>query len=171
MEDILEMANQYWLSYSIVGRAHYIAWENAARKNRWLGVPVIITTTMVGTAIFGTIQESPHVAWKIAAGLLSLSAATLSALQTSLKYSELSEKHKQAGAKYASMRRSLDIFILRHHNKPGENRQSALEEFEKIATKFGELAEESPSIPDKVYDQAALEFQEKDQKISTMLNE
>ena len=87
MEDILDTAKGYWQSYSKFGRAHYIAWEKAANKNKWLGVPVIITTTVVGTAIFGTLQESPHIAWKITAGLLSLLAAVLSALQTTLKYS------------------------------------------------------------------------------------
>ncbi|MCP3932686.1 MAG: SLATT domain-containing protein [Bacteroidetes bacterium] len=162
MEDILETAFGYWDSYSKVGRAHYIAWEKAAVKNRWLGIPVVITTAIVGTAIFGTLQESPHIAWKIAAGLLSLLAAVLSALQTSLKYSELSEKHKTAGAKYAAMRRRLDVFILKYRDESNVDRQNALKEFEEIATQFGVLAEESPSIPDKVYDQAAREFQMED---------
>jgi hypothetical protein len=161
MDNIIETAYQYWRSYSRIGRAHYIAWEKAAKKNRWLGIPVILTSTIVGTAIFGTLQESPHFAWKIAAGLLSLLAATLSALQTSLKYSELAEKHKAAGAKYSTMRRRLDVFMLKYNEQSSGDRQEALGEFEEIAMKFGELAEESPSIPDKVYDQAVREFQER----------
>jgi amino acid transporter len=118
MDEIIEKAYQYFHTYSIIGRAHYIAWEKAARRNKWLGIPVVITTTIVGTAIFGTLQESPGVAWKITAGLLSLLAAVLSALQTTLKYSELAEKHKTAGAKYAAMRRRLDIFVLKHRGGP-----------------------------------------------------
>lgn len=133
-------------------------------KNTWLGVPVIIATTIVGTAIFGTLQENPHVAWKIAAGLFSLLAAVLSALQTSLKYSELSEKHKSAGARYASMRRRLDVFILKYQNESEKDRLIALKEFEEIAIKFGELAEESPSIPDKLYQQAERESKIKDKE-------
>jgi predicted methyltransferase len=167
MDDIIEKAHQYFRTYSIVGRAHYIAWETAARKNKWLGIPVVITTTIVGTAIFGTLQESPGVAWKIVAGLLSLSAAVLSTLQTTLKYSEIAEKHKTAGAKYAAMRRGLDIFILKHRGESKEKRQVALQEFEEIATKFAELAEESPSIPDKVYDRAAHEFDKEDIRLAT----
>jgi len=162
MEDIIEKAHQYFRNYSIIGRAHYIAWEKAARKNKWLGIPVVITTTIVGTAIFGTLQGSPGVAWKITAGLLSLLAAVLSALQTTLKYSELAEKHKTAGARYAAMRRRLDIFVLKHRGDSEENRKFALQEFEEIATEFAKLAQESPSIPDKVYDQAALEFDKAD---------
>jgi hypothetical protein len=44
-----------------------------------------------------------------------------------------------------------------------------LEEFEEIATEFAKLAEESPSIPDKVYDQAAHEFDKKEDNISANL--
>ena len=171
MDDIIDTAHQYRQNYSIVGRAHYIAWEKAAIKNKWLGIPVVMTTTIVGAAIFGTLQESPGAAWKIAAGLLSLIAAVLSALQTTLKYSELAEKHKTAGAKYAAMRRRLDVFLLKYRGKLEENRQVALEEFEEIATNFAELAEESPSIPDKVYDRAAREFDKKDKKPATLVSE
>ncbi len=54
-------------------------------------------------------------------------------MQTSLKYSELSEKHKVAGAKYASMRRRLDVFILTYRNESNGDREKALKEFEEIA--------------------------------------
>ena len=124
----------------------------------------MITTTIVGAAIFGALQESESlgVTWKITAGLLSLLAAVLSALQTTLNYSELAEKHKTVGARYAATRRRLDIFVLKHRGESEENRQVALEEFAKIATVFAKLAEESPSIVDQVYDQAAHEFDKED---------
>ena len=170
MDDIIEKAYQYFRNYSIISRAHYIACLKASRRNRWLGIPVVITTTIVGTAIFGTLQESPGVVWKITAGLLSLLAAILSALQTMLKYSELAEKHKTAGAKYAAMRRRLDIFILKLRGESEESRQAALEEFEEIATDFATLAEESPSIPDKVYGQAAHEFDKEDDASATLVD-
>ena len=168
MDDIIEKAYQYFRNYSIIGRAHYIAWEKAARRNNWLGIPVVITTTIVGTAIFGTLQESPGIAWKITAGLLSLLAAVLSALQTTLKYSELAEKHKAAGAKYAALRRRLDIFLLKHRGESEDSRRIALEEFEEIATELAKLADESPSIPDKVYDQAAREYDKEDRTAANL---
>lgn len=162
MDDIIGKAQKYILDYSIIGRAHYIAWENAARKNKWLGIPVVITTTIVGTAIFGTLQKDdvPQ-AWKIAAGLFSLLAAVLSALQTTLKYSEQAEKYKTAGARYAAMRRRLDVFVLKYCDESEEKRHPALKELQEITEEFAKLAEESPSIPDKVYDKASLEFKPK----------
>jgi hypothetical protein len=158
MKQLLDKAKEYQRNYKIIGRAHYIAWEEAARKNNWLGIPVVIATTTVGTAIFGTIQDNPVIGVKIFAGLLSLFAGILSSLQTVLKYSELAEKHKTAGARYTSARRRLDIFILKYENQSRPNKEQALRELEEIANLLGELAEESPSIPDKVYDKAEKEF-------------
>jgi hypothetical protein len=158
MKQLLDKAKEYKRNYKIIGRAHYIAWEQAARKNNWLGIPVVIATTTVGTAIFGTIQDNPIIGVKIFAGLLSLFAGILSSLQTVLKFSELAEKHKIAGARYASARRRLDIFILKYENQSRPNKEQALKELEEIVYLLGELAEESPSIPDKVYYKAEKEF-------------
>lgn len=158
MKKIIEKAREYQKTYKIIGRAHYIAWEEAATKNKWLGVPVVITTAAVGTAIFGTIQDDPGLPIKILTGLLSLLAAVLSALQTTLKYSELAERHKTAGARYAGMRRRLEMFILKYDDQP-RKQQDAMKELEEIALMFADLAEESPSLPDKIYDKAVKEFQ------------
>jgi uncharacterized protein YdcH (DUF465 family) len=172
VEDIIEKALAYWRTSSIVGRAHYIAWEKAARRNRWLGIPVVITSTIVGTAIFWSIQQEPALGWKILAGILSLLSATLAALQTTLKYSELAEKHKLAGAKYSKMRRRLDMFLLKIAFKKEEYRQDALQELEDINNEFAQLAEDSPSLPDDIYDQALHEFSRKEfDRIATTLVE
>ena len=157
MEEIIGKARQYWQDYAILGRAHYIAWERFSRRNKLFGVPVVVTSTIVGTAIFGTIQEDPDIRWKVAAGLLSLTAAVLSALQTSLKYAELAEKHKLAGARYAALRRQLDLFMLKHGDEAA-SRDRALEEMEALLVRVAELAEESPSLPDRVYYAAEKEF-------------
>ena len=151
MDEIIGKARQYWQDYALLGRAHYMAWEHFSRLNKWFGIPVVVTSTVVGTAIFGTIQQDPDIRWKLAAGLLSLTAAVLSALQTTLKYAELAEKHKVAGARYAALRRRLDLFILKHGGEAETDRAESLLELEDVLTRVGELAEESPSLPDKLY--------------------
>ena len=158
MKKIIEKAREYQRNYRIIGRAHYIAWEEAVTRNKWLGIPVVITTAAVGTAIFGTIQDNMGIELKIATGLLSLTAAVLSALQTTLKYSELAEKHKMAGARYAGMRRRLEMFILKYEDEP-RKQQEAMKALEEIALLFADLAEESPSLPDKIYDRALHEYE------------
>ena len=63
-------------------RAHYLAGKHHAGLNAWLGVPVVVTSTIVGTTIFATLSKEPAVEWRIVTGLLAVSAAVLAALQT-----------------------------------------------------------------------------------------
>ena len=72
MKDLLDKAAEYRDTYGIVGRAHYLAADHKQALNRYLGVPVIVITAVVGTTIFGTLNESPDPFWRIAAGLVRL---------------------------------------------------------------------------------------------------
>lgn len=158
MDDVLKQAEIYRRNYAIVCRSHYLASARIGTFNNLLGVPVVVLTTIVGTSIFGTLNESPDLNWRIATGLLSITAAILASLQTFLKFSERSDKHKIAGSRYAAMRRRLEVFLLRHKGQPTEGRKDALDELEEIIKRFAELADDSPSIPDKDYRKAEEEF-------------
>ena len=50
------------------------------------GVPVVITTSIVSSAIFATMGDSQYSAIQLAAGLVSILATLLSSLQTFLGY-------------------------------------------------------------------------------------
>ena len=133
-----------------------------------LGVPVVICTSIVGTSIFATLSDNPAVIWKIAAGLISLAATVLAALQTFFKFSELSAKHKLAGAEYGTLRRKIDLFLL-HFSNHGENsRQNALNELQEIAENLGRLAKESPDLSDQLYDKGKRHFTLKERTADTI---
>ena len=55
MEDTLKRAAESERTYGIVGRAHYLASDRFALRNRLLGIPIVVITTVVGTTIFGTL--------------------------------------------------------------------------------------------------------------------
>ena len=158
MNDILAQAEIYRRNYAIICRSHYLASSRIGRFNDYLGVPVVVLTVFVGTSIFGTLNESPDVKWRIAAGLLSLTAAIMASLQTFLKFSERSDNHKVAGSRYAVVRRRLEFFLLKYSTEPDRDRKEALGELEEILSRLAELADDSPSIPDKDYRQAEKEF-------------
>jgi len=80
MDDILARAHEYQSIYAISARGHHLAASEAEKWNTYLGVPVTVASTIVGTSIFATIHESPEMGWRIAAGLLALLAALLSSL-------------------------------------------------------------------------------------------
>jgi hypothetical protein len=91
----------------------------SADKTRWrhlaLGIPVVISTTVVGTAAFAAINnDTTSNSWKVAAGIVSILAAILAAVQTFLGYGERSDQHRNAATRYASTRRSIEYTLANH---------------------------------------------------------
>jgi pheromone shutdown protein TraB len=83
VQDILQQAQQYLVLVINKDNAHYDMATILGRRHWRLGVPVIITTTVVSTAIFSTLTEETAMGWRIATGLISVAAAVLAALQPS----------------------------------------------------------------------------------------
>jgi hypothetical protein len=155
-KDIDERADYYRIRAVRQGRSHYLAARRSQRINNLFGVPVVIITSIVGTAIFSTISSTPKVWLQTTTGLLSLIAAVFASLQTFFKFSELSEKHKGAAANYYSVKRRLDLFLLSYAENP-ENKTALVEDFQKIVIEIDRIDAQSPNVPDALYDQAKKE--------------
>ena len=91
--DVLQTAEDYRRLAINKDNAHYKMALRYERRHGLLGVPVIITTTVVSTAIFASIQEQAGPDLKIATGLISISSVVLAALQTFFNYSDLAQRH------------------------------------------------------------------------------
>jgi hypothetical protein len=136
-------------------RSGYLAAKHHARLNTWLGVPVVVTSAIVGTTIFATLSKEP-VEWKIVTGLLSVAAAVLAALQTFFRHAEASEKHRAAAGNYAALFRSFDILRLRIATE-GAARGGAIQGQEGLVREWDKIERESPDVPDRLYGQAVRE--------------
>jgi hypothetical protein len=90
-------------------RIHYQCADYYARRSMLLGVPAVVISTTVGSAVFASIEHEASGLIKIALGLLSIVAAVLAGLQTLLSYSERAERHRVTSAKYSSVRRQLEL--------------------------------------------------------------
>jgi len=129
--------------------AHYDAATYFERLNLFLGIPVIVLSTAVGTTIFATLTKSPSTRTQIYVGLLSVVAAVLASLQTFLRFSERAEKHRASGAKYAALKTELEMVQA----LPRET--SEMKEFlESFSARWGALHGESPTIPERIYARA-----------------
>lgn len=157
MKDLLNKASEYRETYGIVGRGHYLAADHKRALNRYLGVPVIVITAVVGTTIFGTLNESPDPFWRIAVGLVSLAGTILSSLQTSLGFDQDAEKHKAAGEVYRAVHRSFEMFLLKYAQAVSDQRQDAFAEFDGLVRGLKDLPKEFPTLPDRFYDKAKKE--------------
>jgi hypothetical protein len=140
-KDVLE---EWYLRVSVTQRAHYLSADHFGNKKYWLGIPTVILATLVGTAVFATLQKDPDPLLQILVGLASVVAAILSSLQTFLGYSERAEKHRLAGAKYGALGRELET--LRALPDGASN-----ERMDRVRERLDVLAVESPNNPQSIY--------------------
>jgi hypothetical protein len=158
MKDIIGQVQNYSAGARRSARAHYKAVDISTWRNNALGIPAILASTIVGTSIFATLNTSPDIRWRIAAGLVALLAASLSALQTFFRYAERAERHRIAAAKYGDLRRRCDLLAVKYDSASTEQRPAALVELASVISDFGTLALESPGVSDHAYRRAASEL-------------
>lgn len=130
--------------------SHHRAAMRFKRVGRLLGIPVIILTTIVGTAVFTAIS-SPNgysTELQIFAGLFSMAAAVLSGLQTFLNYPELAERHQEAATKYGSLRREVQQALTVHPLDSFELKKI----LDNVNIQWTALEEKSPTIPQKIFE-------------------
>ncbi|HEY5707072.1 MAG TPA: DUF4231 domain-containing protein [Terrimicrobiaceae bacterium] len=134
--------------------AHYHMSERAKARHNSLGIPVTVSTAIVGTAIFATLNSPTQSFWiQVGAGLLSLTAAVLAALQTFFNFSDVAAQHKDAAASYEAVRHQLDWFLLSYSSwGEASTLEVPLKQLRDTAAQLDEIAKKAPSIPDSVYD-------------------
>lgn len=142
-----QILEEWYKRVSVTQLAHYRSASHFGRRNYWLGIPSVILATVVGTTVFATLAKTPDVLTQIAVGIASVTAAVLTSLQTFLGYSERSEKHRLAGAKYGALGREMEILRAK-----GDEVGSS--DLEKIGECLKSLAIESPNNPETIYRKA-----------------
>jgi len=142
-----QVLDDWYQRVVVTQRAHYLSADHFGRRKYWLGIPAVVLSTLVGTAVFATVQKQPELWLQITVGLASVAAALLASLQTFLGYSERAEKHRIAGAKYGALGRELEQLRASNVTPSPE----ALSETRK---RLDALAVESPNNPLPIYRKA-----------------
>ena len=134
-------------------RAHSQAASLFARRGRILAVATLMLTTIVGTSIFASLNSSPSTGWKIVAGLTSIAAALLAAVQAFLTYPEIAERHRRA---------SLRLGVLRHRLEQGVITGTPISQasLEEIRVEWDDIASEAPPLPQRLNRRAEAEVRE-----------
>ncbi len=131
-----------------VQTGHYEAGRRYDRLHLVLGVPAIAVSALVGTAVFGSLAtEKQNIVITIVVGLFSVAAAVLASLQTFLKYSELAERHKLAGARFADLKHKIELIAV-FRPPDADALRSLLAEVEE---EWERVREESPNIPARIW--------------------
>jgi hypothetical protein len=129
------------------------------RANYFLAVPVIVITTVLGTAAFASLQtQVASLGVKLSVGVLSIVAAVLAALQTHFKYSQRAEKLKNLGARYGDIRREIEEVL----SLPVADSSAASKILDDIRKKFDAVASEGDLVSSRVWKRTVRSLERKD---------
>lgn len=127
--------------------AHYECARYFERLHLWLGLPAVVLSTVVGTTVFASLSKVTDLAFQIAVGLLSVIAAVLTGLQTFLRYSELAERHRLVGARFANLKHRIELLTAFPPATEAEFNSS----LQSVEDAWSKLREESPMLPGRIW--------------------
>ena len=127
---------------------HNKAHTEYARKNTWFTIPVIIMSTLTGTANFAQDRIPPEYvnAATMGIGAVNLLAGILTTIQQFLKITELNESHRVSSIAWGKFYRNIKIEI----SKAPDHRTPVIELLKHAKEEFDRLVETSPSLSNKV---------------------
>lgn len=122
-----------------------------AKNNLWITVPVIILSTLTGSAnfIIGQVvgdDKTMQTYSQIGIGGVSIFTGILTTLGNFFRYAQSSESHRVAGISWGKFQRQIDVELKLH---PKE-RIDCMDFLKICRAEFDRLIEQSPPIPDKV---------------------
>ena len=91
-------------------------------------------------------------------GIIAAAGATFASLQTFLKFSERSERHKLFGARFIEIRDHADTLLIQLANVPERNPVTLLDDATAVAKSLSKTAAEAPDLPNRDYDTARAVF-------------
>ena len=119
-----------------------------ASLNAWYTIPVIIISTLTGTANFAQtrVPEDYQNYFAMVVGGFNILGGIISTIQQFLKITQLNESHRVSGIAWDKFYRNVKIELAKHPSErmnPGQMLKMSKEEFDR-------LMETSPTIPEKI---------------------
>jgi hypothetical protein len=130
-----------------------------AKNNMWITVPVIILSTLTGSAnfimnsIIGDNKENQTYA-QIGIGGVSIFTGILTTLGNFFRYAQNSEAHRVTGVAWGKFQRQLDVELKLHPR----DRIDCMDFLKICRAELDRLIEQSPPIPDSVINAFVKEF-------------
>ena len=138
-------------------------------RNYTFTIPVIILSTLTGTANFAMDSFVPREQKQIASaivGSVNIFAGILSTLQNFLRYAELMEAHRSAGVSWAKLSRDITVELALD-----PKRRKPAGDFLKICrAEYDRLIEQSPLVDDSILKQFQNKFHDTDINKPEMCN-
>ena len=145
-EDILKDWSEMSASYQWL---HSRSYNKFKSQNMWFALPVIIISTITGTANFAQSSLPTEAqSWAPAAiGFLNLTAGLITTVAQFLRVSEQMEGHRASSVEYGKLARNIEVEL----SLPAAERNSGgLEYIKQCRGDIDRLIEQSPDIPMKI---------------------
>ena len=149
---LVEWADKAMCYRWLHGRSH----QHYKKANAWYTIPVIIMSTLTGTANFAqdkfTGPTKEYVV--VAIGAVNIIAGIITTIQQFLKISELNEAHRVSSLSWDKFYRNIKVELA----KAPPERTSVIQMLKSAKEEFDRLMETSPSISTKVTEEFKKEF-------------
>jgi hypothetical protein len=132
--------------------AHYASADRFRALNYVLGVPAIIFSSIVGTAIFAGLEKSSPKATLVAS--VSILAAVLAGLQTFLRFPERAADHAKAGDWFSAIRRDIEEIM----HLPTHCRGKAKECLDNLRKEMNRASQDAPELNSRFWKREAHRF-------------
>ena len=130
---------------------HFEIAEDLARRNMFLGIPVVVLSAIVGTSLYASVSGGgAAVGIRIAAGTVSLIAGVLASIQTFLRFGARAEQHRVAAERWAAVRREIEKVRALPAQQVGDAKQL----LDDIKARMDEAADKSPAMPKRRWNRA-----------------
>jgi hypothetical protein len=117
----------------------------------YLGFASIAMASIVATSMFAFVAGLEAIGWKIVAGVVAATAASLAGLQTFLKLEDTAEGHKAAAIRYDEILHDADVMFIRLEQLPDRQPDSCLDDVRAIGAMMTAQDRAAPDIPDRIY--------------------
>ncbi len=145
MEHFIETIDDWNLRIEAHQRAHSVAAESLDRRHYLIGLPATILTAIAGGTL---LSDTTIVAVRIAAGIVGLLSAVLTAVQTFYSFAKRAETHRTTSAQLGEVRRALEILKQFPPAKP-ELQKKAIQE---ISARLAKIDSTAPVLYRKSFE-------------------
>lgn len=138
-------------------------------KNTWFTIPVIIMSTLTGTANFAIdrIPEEYKGWYTVGVGSINIFAGILTTIQQFLKISELNEAHRTSSISWDKFYRNIKLELA----KSRDERMPAFQMLKMSKEEFDRLMETSPPISESIIRRFNTTFSGGEARVGKELNE
>jgi hypothetical protein len=149
---ITELLQDWHLRVYAAQAAHYAAADQFRLLNYLVGLPAIVFSSIVGTAIFAGLDHDKTQTVLVAS--ISIAAAVLSGLQTFLRFPERASQHATAADWYSAIRRDIEETL----HLPVENRGNAKQCLDQLRKEMNRVTQDAPELRGRLWKKEARRF-------------